>query len=82
MTDPKKPDLPDLPEKIEATAGKEPETVQVARPMEDSSTRALSDALSSSFKIIFNGGWLNADYRSGARWFRPTFYKHGVYQPC
>ncbi|MBT5925197.1 MAG: protease modulator HflK [Verrucomicrobia bacterium] len=52
MTDPKKPDLPDLPEKIEATAGKEPETVQVARPMEDSSTRALSDALSSSFKII------------------------------
>jgi membrane protease subunit HflK len=52
MTDPKKPDLPDLPEKIEATSGKEPEVVQVTRPMEDSSTRALSDALSSSFKII------------------------------
>lgn len=52
MTDPKKPDLPDLPEKIEVSAGKEPEETPVARPVEDSSTRALSDALSSSFKII------------------------------
>lgn len=52
MTDPKKPNLPDLPEKIEAKAGKEPEFQPVTRPMEDSSTRALSDALSSSFKII------------------------------
>ena len=52
MTDPKKPDLPDLPEKIEVSAGKEPEETPVASPVEDSSTRALSDALSSSFKII------------------------------
>ena len=52
MTDPKKPDLPDLPEKIESTPDKQPAVVPVSRPMEDSSTRALSDALSSSFKIV------------------------------
>ncbi|MDB4744924.1 SPFH domain-containing protein, partial [Verrucomicrobia bacterium] len=52
MTDPKKPDLPDLPEKIESTQVKQPAVVPVSRPMEDSSTRALSDALSSSFKIV------------------------------
>jgi len=52
MSDPKKPDLPDLPEKIDVNVGKEPEEAPVVRPMEDSGTRALADALSSSFKII------------------------------
>ena len=52
MSDPKKPDLPDLPEKIEATFEKQPAAAPVSRPLEDSSTRALSDALSSSFKIV------------------------------
>ncbi len=52
MTDQKKPDLPDLPEKIEVNLEKQPEQQIDSRPMEDSSTRALSDALASSFKIV------------------------------
>ena len=53
MSDSKKTDLPDLPEKIEpqATEFKE-ESLAPIRPVEDSTTTALADALASSFKII------------------------------
>ncbi|MDB4665418.1 protease modulator HflK [Verrucomicrobia bacterium] len=52
MSDSNKPELPDLPEKIDLHADKAAEEVSVSHPMEDSGTRALADALSSSFKII------------------------------
>ncbi|NBQ25362.1 MAG: protease modulator HflK, partial [Verrucomicrobia bacterium] len=46
-------DLPDLPEKIESQAMQpKEETLAPVRPVEDSTTMALADALSSSFKII------------------------------
>jgi membrane protease subunit HflK len=48
------PDLPDLPEKIQSTGSPvtKAEQVPLVRPVEDSTTMALADALSSSFKII------------------------------
>ncbi|MGA0436702.1 MAG: protease modulator HflK [Limisphaerales bacterium] len=53
MSDSKNKDLPDLPEKIESQAMQpKEETLAPVRPVEDSTTMALADALSSSFKII------------------------------
>lgn len=53
MSDSKNKDLPDLPEKIESQAMQpKEETMAPVRPVEDSTTMALADALSSSFKII------------------------------
>ena len=53
MSDSKNKDLPDLPEKIESQAMQpKEETLPPVRPVEDSTTMALADALSSSFKII------------------------------
>jgi len=53
MSDSKNKDLPDLPEKIESQAMQpKEETLAPVRPVEDSTTLALADALSSSFKII------------------------------
>ncbi len=53
MSDSKNKDLPDLPEKIESQAMQpKEETLAPLRPVEYSTTMALADALSSSFKII------------------------------
>ncbi len=53
MSDSKNKDLPDLPEKIESQAMQpKEETLAPVCPVEDSTTMALADALSSSFKII------------------------------
>ena len=53
MSDSKKPELPDLPEKFDsATKLKNEEPSVVVSSVEDSTAAALSDALSSSFKII------------------------------
>ena len=53
MSDSKKTDLPDLPEKIEPQAAEfKEEALAPTRPVEDSTTTALADALASSFKII------------------------------
>ncbi len=53
MSDSKNKDWPDLPEKIESQAMQpKEETLAPVRPVEDSTTMALADALSSSFKII------------------------------
>jgi len=53
MTDSKKNQFPDIPEKIELqTLPTKNEPVDSVRPLEDSNTEALVDALSSSFKII------------------------------
>ena len=53
MSDSKKPELPDLPEKFDsATKLKKEEPSVVVSSVEDSTAAALSDALSSSFKII------------------------------